>query len=140
MRFTPFAAALALSCNQSTSPASDDISAHRAIWSAQGFTSYTYQYRMTGFFNNLANQEITLDVRHDTILSAVLTGSGDSIVPAAYLPSINSLFEQAALASANHTLTGIQFDPVLGYPVQMDLAGPPDASGSLFASSVQRQP
>jgi hypothetical protein len=37
-------------------------------------------------------------------------------------------------------LRGVRFDPVLGYPTEIDLDGPPDASGSVFATGLRALP
>jgi hypothetical protein len=50
------------------------------------------------------------------------------------------LFERAAQAVRVKALSAITYDPVFDYPTRMDLAGPPDASGSVFASDLQLLP
>ena len=46
----------------------------------------------------------------------------------------------AAQAARDRNLTSITFHPLLHYPVRMDLGGPPDASGSVFAAHLARSP
>ena len=55
--------------------------------------------------------------------------------PASWL-TIDKLFDEATQAAASGTLRGARFDPTFDYPSELDLAGPPDASGSVFASGL----
>ena len=124
-------------CGDLIGPSREGIEAHRAIWISKGLTSYSYEYELTGFFNNLAGHKIRLEVRADTVRSAVFVETGDT-VPAslAGLPTINGLFDWAvADYNAGH-LTAISYDAELGYPKRMDISGPPDAAGSVFAAQV----
>ncbi len=125
-------------CSDSTDPQLDDIAQRRAFWVAQHLTSYSYNFEETGFFNTIAGHVIRLEVRADTVRSAVFVATGETVpLPATQFPIVDSLFAQATRAAQSHTLTAIEFDPALGYPTRMDLAGPPDASGSIFARQLR---
>jgi hypothetical protein len=50
---------------------------------------------------------------------------------------VDGLFNLALGAADGGDLTAIQFDSALRFPRRIDIAGPPDASGSLFASNLQ---
>lgn len=131
----------AAGCSGSTDPQGDQVTRQRALWAAHSLTKYSYDYEQTGFFNNLAGHVIRLVVLGDTVRSAVFVATGESVPgPAMRFPIVDSLFAEASRAAENHSLTAIEFDPQLGYPVRMDLAGPPDASGSIFASHLQPLP
>ena len=128
-------------CRDATGPTVDQILANRALWSAQSLTDYSYQYEVTGFFINWEGQEIALDVRNGTVATAVFVATGQPVPgPATEFPTIDALFDRAVLAVGDHKLKSITFDPLLHYPVRMDLAGPPDASGSVFAAHLEPSP
>jgi len=128
-------------CSGSTDPQVDQVTRQRALWAAHNLTKYSYEYELTGFFNTIAGRVIRLVVIADTVRSAVFVATGESVPgPAVQFPIVDSLFAQASRAAQDHSLTAIEFDPQLGYPVRMDLAGPPDASGSIFASHLQPFP
>jgi uncharacterized protein DUF6174 len=111
-----------------------DLNRHRAAWEAQGLTDYSYVYELDGFLINYAGKPIRLEVRQDTVRSAVVIATGDTL--AGHWPTIDDLFDQAAEAQHDDILKAITFDPVLSYPVRMDLSGPPDASGSVLAGQL----
>jgi len=130
-----------VACGDTTGPSVDDVLAHREAWSAQRLSDYSYHYTVTGFFINWEGREITLEVRNGSVASAVFAATGQPVPESpSQFPTINGLFDQAEQAARDHTLRAISFDPQLGYPRRMDLAGPPDASGSIFAIRVQRGP
>jgi uncharacterized protein DUF6174 len=126
-------------CTESTAPNAALIQAQRARWTGQAVTSYTYIYRVTGFFINYQGQDITLTIHNDSVVSALISATGEPRSPTGF-PTIDELFDQALAASRGGTLTHIEFDSKFGYPTRMDLAGPPDASGSVFSSSLQPAP
>jgi Family of unknown function (DUF6174) len=64
-----------------------------------------------------------------------VTGQAEPGAPASW-PTIDKLFDEAMEAAADGSLRGARFDPALDYPTEIDLAGPPDASGSVFASGL----
>ena len=124
-------------CGDLIGPSRESIEAHRAIWISKGLTSYSYEYEITGFFNNLAGHRIRLAVRADTVRSAVFVETGDTVPGSpAWLPTINGLFDRAVTGYNAGNLTAISYDPELGYPRRMDISGPPDAAGSVFAAQV----
>ena len=136
----PLALSLA-ACGDATGPTLDDVLAHRAAWLAQGLKDYSYNYEVTGFFIKWEGQQIRVEVRNNTVVSAVLAATGQpaSESPNEF-PTIDELFDQAAQAARDHTLRAVAFDPQLAYPRRLDVAGPPDASGSVFAVQLQPAP
>jgi hypothetical protein len=136
------AAAVAAGCSDSTGPQpSDDIQAHRARWAAHGLVGYSYDYRVTGFFISYAGHHIRLEVRDGVVRSATDVATGQAMPgdPARW-PTIDALFDQAQHAADAHALHAVRFDPVLDYPTDIEVSGPPDASGSVFASDLQPLP
>jgi hypothetical protein len=114
------------------------IEAARARWEAQQIHDYQFVYTQTGFNSILTGKVARVMVFGDTVRSATDTLTGDSIPFAGSLiPSVGALFDEAVGAAGDGSLTGIQFDPQLSYPTRLDIAGPPDASGSLFLSNLQ---
>jgi hypothetical protein len=144
MRSVPWlrllAAAVALSadaCSNPTEMSSSDISAHRARWSAHRLTKYAYDYKVTGFLISYAGHEIHVVVLDGVVQSAtdLVTGQAAPGDPASW-PTIDKLFDEAMQAAADGSLRDAKFDPTFDFPTELDLAGPPDASGSVFASSL----
>lgn len=128
---------VAAGCSASTGPDRSDVLVHRAGWAAQGITNYEYDYLVTGFLINYAGKPIRLTVRDGEVRSAVfIADSEPTLGPASSFPTIDQLFDRAEAASAGGTLTGIAFDPHLHFPTEMDISGPPDAGGSVFASNL----
>jgi len=118
-----------------------DVLAHRAVWDTHALTDYSYQYELTGFYINYAGHPIRLNVRRDTVQSAVFVATGLPVPGSqAAFPTIDALFDQAEAAALGHSLNAVVYDPRLGFPIRMDLAGPPDASGSVLASDLQPLP
>ena len=128
---------LTAGCSASTGPDRWDVPVQRAEWHAQGITNYEYDYLVTGFFINYAGKPIRITVRNGEVQSAVFVADSEPMPqPATFLPTVDELFDRAVAASSAGALTGISFDPRLHFPTEMDLAGPPDASGSLFVSDL----
>jgi hypothetical protein len=135
-------ASAVLACRDPAGPTSpDEIAVHRARWSARHLTKYQYDYKLTGFFINFAGRPIRV-----TVIDGAVTGAQDLTTnqqmpePPSTWPTIDQLFDQAEHASEAGTLRSIRFDPTFDFPAQMDLAGPPDASGSVFASGLLLPP
>ncbi|HET7549738.1 MAG TPA: DUF6174 domain-containing protein [Gemmatimonadaceae bacterium] len=129
---------VATGCSASTGPDRLDVSVQRAEWNAQGITNYEYDYLVTGFFIAFAGKPIRLTVRNGEVQSAVfIADSEPTLEPASSFPTIDQLFDRAEDAGAEGLLTDIAFDPQLHFPTEMDIAGPPDASGSVFASNLR---
>jgi hypothetical protein len=122
-----------------TAPGPQDVFQERSLWSAHRLTRYAYVYEVTGFFINFAGHPIRLVVLADTVRSATDMTTGDSL-PATIFPTLDGLFDKAIAALSAGTLTAITYDSTFSYPTRMDLAGPPDASGSILASSLELLP
>ncbi len=108
---------------------------HRAMWEAQGLTSYSYTYEFWAF-NRFAGQPLRLEVRADTVRSVVVVATGEVVDPR-YFPTINSLFERALAAARDGSLTTVTFDRQRGYPTGLGYAAVPDALSSERASALQ---
>jgi Family of unknown function (DUF6174) len=137
---SPLAVALA-ACSDATGPRPEDVLAHRANWLAHHLTEYTYIYEARGFLISWEGQPIRIAVRNGVVVSATVAATGEPASPSPTdFPTIDKLFDEAADAARDHTLSAISFDDQLSYPRRMDLDGPPDARGSLIASQVQPVP
>lgn len=133
-----------IACHAPTSPSAivianptrGQILAQRAVWAAHGLTDYAYTYEFHAF-NAWADQAIRLGVRQDTVRSAVLMATGQVLAPPTGFPTIDKLFDLALTDATAGTLRVIAFDPVLGYPVQMQITAIPDALSWVEASALQ---
>ena len=133
--------ALSVACgNAPTALRRSDLESERAAWAAHHLTRYAYLYEETGFLNSYSGRLIRLVILNDSVSSAQDVTT-DSLLPApGVFPTLDELFAQAEAALAAGTLTSITFDSTFAYPRRMDLAGPPDASGSILASSLELLP
>jgi hypothetical protein len=128
--------ALGVSCEHSATSPLDAVKAERAKWAAHGLTRYAYVYEVTGFNLSIAGRPIRLVILNGTVNSAQDVAT-DSLLPvSAMFPTLDGLFDQAEAALAAGTLTAITLD----FPSRLDLAGPADGSGSIFASGLQPLP
>ena len=143
MRSLPWFRALATAivvlgaCSNPTEISSNDISAHRARWSARGLTKYAYDYKVTGFLISYAGHDIHIVVLNGAVASAtdMTTGQIAPGDPSSW-PTIDKLFDEATQAAANGSLRDVKFDATFDFPSELDLSGPPDASGSVFATRL----
>ncbi len=143
LRHIASAASLALlaSCADAMAPTGSQIEQFRASWASHQLTRYAYDLEITGFNISWAGQLVHLVVLNDTVRSATYVATGDSVpVPPATFSTIDGLFAQAIAARSAGTLAGIQFDSTFSYPREIDLTGPPDASGSVTASNLALLP
>jgi hypothetical protein len=130
-------AVVTAACKDTASPIPGDVRTERARWSALGLTSYSFDYKSTGFFMCCTEgQDLRLVVRNDSVVSATFLATGQAVGSPNWLPTIDNLFDLAELEIQRGTLSAITFDPQLHYPRRMDIAGPPDASGSKFAANL----
>jgi len=132
---------LSARCSDPTSVQSSELAARRARWTGHGLTSYEYDYRLTGFFIQFAGDRIHLVVRDGAVQSAtdLTTGQALAVTPQQW-PTIDDLFDDAQRAADSGSLTQVLFDATLDYPSEIDIAGPPDASGSVFAAGLAALP
>lgn len=86
-----FLAALASCRSSPTGPSVSDIQRAEGEWRTHNLTRYAYRYETTGGFSALDGQAIRLVVLGDTVRSARLVATNDS-VPVAFLPTIDALF------------------------------------------------
>lgn len=131
----------AVACQSPAGPSLADLEQARAQWASHHLTRYAYQYTSRGFFNTIEGQTMRLVVIDDTVRSARLVPSNDSVpVAPAALPTIDQLFAIAFTAQQGGRLTVAIFDPTFSFPAQLSIAGPPDASGTLTASNLELLP
>jgi hypothetical protein len=124
-----------------TAPSLVDLQRAQASWTAHHLTRYAYRYMTTGFFNALDGKAIRVVVLADTVRSAQVVATNDSLpVASAMLPTIDALFALAIAARADGTLVAAQFDSVFAYPTRLEIAGHPDASGVIVASHIELLP
>lgn len=128
-------------CHDPTSVQSSELAARRALWEAHGLTSYEYDYMLTGFFIQFAGHRIHLVVRDGAVQSAtdLTTGQTLAVTPQRW-PTIDDLFDDAQRAADAGALTNVLFDGQLDYPSEIDVSGPPDAGGSVFAAGLVALP
>ncbi len=136
------AALLAAGCSAAVlTSQSGDIASHHARWTSHGLARYAYDFRVTGYFISYAGHVIHLVVDGGVVTSATDVTTGQPAPgPAAQWPTVDSLFARASAAAAAGALHDISYDPALDYPTQFGTNGPPDASGTTFASGVHPLP
>jgi Family of unknown function (DUF6174) len=124
-------------CSNATGTSVNDVATRRAEWQARGIASYTYEFRITGFFIACAAGPVRVHVHGGVVDSATLIATGQPPnAPMSCWPTIDQLFGYAIAAGQNGALADVQFDATIDYPTEIDVSGPPDASGSYFASSL----
>jgi hypothetical protein len=144
MRYAALAvlALAAAACSETTAPSSGDVRAHRARWQAHSLNHYSYDYEETGFFICCTEgKHLRLEVLNGVVVSAVFADTGEPVsgFPGTF-PTIDALFNRALRAADNDVLSAITFDAAFDYPTRIDFAGPPDASGSVFATDLRVLP
>ena len=129
---------LAVACKDSTSPNGAELTSRRAQWDSQHIANYQYDYLLTGFFINYEGRSIRIVVHDGVVQSAVFIDDGQptSGRPGDW-PTIDQLFDRADSARTGGALSGIRYDSRYGFPTQIDISGPPDAGGSLFATNFE---
>lgn len=140
--FFPVSVLVLAACQSSpTVPSVADLETAQAEWQSHNLTRYAYQYETTGYFIAWSGQAMRLVVLGDTVRSAQFVATYDSVpaVPSS-LPTIATLFTMAIAARQDGQLIAVQFDSTYGYPTRLQLAGPPDASGTIFASNLELLP
>ena len=129
------------SCHEPPSAPFADVASHRAQWLARRPAAYQYEYATTGFFTAYGGRRFRLIVRTGAVQSATDVATGQVVTDTVVRwPTIDQLFDQAAQAAAAGTLRGARYDAAYGYPTELDLAGPPDASGALMAIGLAPLP
>lgn len=125
-------------CSDATSPSPSELQAARTRWQGHFIRDYQYLYEQTGFNTAISGRTILVVVIGDTVRMANDTLTGDSVPVAwAVMPTVTGLFDIASRALSSGSLNRVVFDPSLDYPSRIDIAGPPDASGSIFAKQLQ---
>ena len=135
------ATAALVSCDSGSSvPSVADLQQHQAAWASHHLTRYAYRYMTSGYFISWDGQLMRLVVLGDTVRSAQFVATNDSVPGATGLPTIDQLFERAITARENGALLAAEFDTTLGFPTRLVFDGPPDASGTITASSIEFLP
>lgn len=131
---------LVSACGNATGALGADVARHKSEWQARAIASYDYEFRQTGFFINCTGEFVTVHVRSGVVQSATLVGSDQpATAPLSCWPTIDKLFDSAIAADQGGKLAQVKFDAVLGYPTRIDVSGPPDASGSYFATALEQK-
>jgi hypothetical protein len=120
----------------STNDQLEQLTRHQNAWTERGIRSYEYDYLITGFFTSIAGQQIHLVVTDGVVSSGTYVSTGQPISNPARWPTVDSLFATAMSVATNGRLRSVQFDAALDYPTHIDIDGPPDASGTIQASSL----
>ncbi len=139
----PLAALIvAAGCSSSTEPSSRTVDLRRETWTQQRLTDYTYDYQLgSTFFINFSGRWIHIVVRGNAVVSATDVATGQAMPgPLSTWPTVDQLFDEARQAAQDGALAGIHNDPQYGDPTEIDLAGPPDASGSIYAKNLVPTP
>lgn len=120
-----------------TSNRSADVETMYARWQARHVASYDYEFDQGGFFNECP-RPVHAYVHADVVDSATVLATGQPVPGGllACVPTIDGLFRSALGAAHNGALTRIRYDATLSFPADIDIAGPPDASGWLQASKL----
>lgn len=118
-----------------------DRAAHQAWWAAHRPPAYRYEYQAAGFLTAYAGRRFRLVVRDTVVQSATDVATGRAVAdPAVRWPTVEGLFAAAAQAAGAGTLSAVRYDPTYGYPTEIDVAGPPDAGGSVTAGALAPVP
>jgi hypothetical protein len=126
-------------CTGMTSP-DGDIGGHRARWQAQRITTYQFDFHQSGFFIACTGPSVRVHVTAGVVDAATDLATGQPVSPLTCWPTIDQLFDRAAQAEQANSLTAIRYDPALDYPTHIEIAGPPDASGSYSVFNLQPAP
>lgn len=131
----------AAGCSSTTAVRNRPLEVRRTTWADAKLADYEYDYELGSFwFVAYQGHWIHLVVRADTVRSAVDLTTKRALEPASSFPTVNELLDQAQAAAANGALKSITYDPQYGYPTAMDFAGPPDASGWIYAANLRPLP
>lgn len=129
---------LAAGCREATGITTSELTAHRERWISFRPVIYEYDYRLSGFSTAFGGHRIHLAVYDGVVRSAMDLDMQQSLsVSPGQWPSIDDLYDETLEASRDGRLRAVRFDPAVDYPTQIDFSGPPDASGSVFASNLQ---
>ena len=133
---------VAAGCSSSTEPSPRAIDIRRETWTAAKLTSYSYDYKVgNGFFISFAGRWIHVVVRDNAVVSATDAATGAAMQGSlATWPTIDRLFDEARQAAQDGALSAIRYDPQYGYPTEIDISGPPDASGAIYAQNLVPAP
>jgi Family of unknown function (DUF6174) len=109
---------LAAGCRDSLSePTASQLAAARAVWATNGYTSYQFTITMDCFCG--VNGPIRATVVDDSLVSATLVASGESINPQ-WVSTVKDLFDFIDRGLTNHAdVLRVTYDPNLGYPRQI---------------------
>lgn len=133
---------LVAGCSSATGVRDLQVQVRRDAWTGEKLTSYEYDYELgPTWFIAFSGRWIHLVVRDDAVQSATDVATGQAMPePLETWPTIDRLFDEAETAAASGALKSITYDSQYGYPTAMDLAGPPDASGRIYAANLSPLP
>ncbi|HEU4452474.1 MAG TPA: DUF6174 domain-containing protein [Longimicrobium sp.] len=117
---------------QAPAPAqTGDLAAARAKWNAGKPASYAYDFSVTCFC--IHRGEYAVEVRGGRITS-LRTAEGAAVPEdrAAYILTVDQIFDRIQSASGQGTPTRVVYDPALGYPTEAEVGLLADDSGTLY--------
>ena len=133
------------SCGDVVGPTNDRaaLDRNRDLWEASGHAAYSFTLSRACFCIVEVTQPSRVVVRNDSVVSVTAVSDGRPL-NTQYFPTVNALFEfiDEAIANNAHTIR-VVYDPVLGYPVEIDYDGSlmiADDEISYRASAVTRTP
>ena len=127
-------------CTEPTASSQEAVLERRAEWVARELVDYSVTFRQDGFFNAVGGRSWRLGVTGGVVRTAVEVGTGVAFPdPTANgFLSVTQLFDWAVQLAANDRLEAITYDRTLGYPTLIQISGPPDASGTITLSNLER--
>jgi Family of unknown function (DUF6174) len=133
----PLFSVFMVACSSPTSPTVHDVLAHQAIWAAQhlGTYSFTFQVWASTYPIECPTAEWQITVQQGTATGSACLATGQATSTPRV--TIDSLFADALAAASAQRLSTISFDPVRGYPTEIDYAGPPDAAPVFRVTSLR---
>lgn len=108
---------LFLGCGDSTGPVS--LSLNRLRWEKQNLRDYVYTARRVCFCPE-SGQEVFVTVLSDAVASVRVVATGEVSTVEWY--TVTELFDLVERSfDDNYASVGVEYDPELGYPTQIDL-------------------
>jgi hypothetical protein len=118
---------------QAPAPAqTGDVSAARARWDARKPAAYAYDFSVTCFC--IHRGEYAVEVRGGRIASLRARDTGAAVPEdrAAYILTVDGLFDRMVAASREGTPVRATYDAALGYPTEAEIGMLADDSGTLY--------
>jgi hypothetical protein len=115
---------------------------NQALWRAQGYTSYRFEYRHHCFCAPAVTDPVIIVVRGGAIVSINSVAGGAPVPPERFEQylTVEALFALARQALGEAASATIDYDPTFGYPTRLDVDWRRDIAddeGSHQASNLQ---